>query len=85
MTSTTASFASTHAPSWARRAAIRVLHGASRWLDARAYALQYPETRIEVIVGDSQVELARIPDTGMTALYVNGERRFTFLQGLESL
>ncbi len=74
-----------HRPSWPRRLAVRVLHAASRWLDARAYALEFPAEHITVAIGDSQLELARVPGTGATVLYVNGERRFTFLQGLESL
>jgi hypothetical protein len=85
MTSFAPTFSGLHRPSLARRLAVRALHAASRWLDARAYALEFPAERVEVRVGDSQVEVARIPDTGMTALYVDGERRFTFLQGLETL
>lgn len=81
----TAAYPSALASSWLRRLAVRALQSASRWLDARAYALEFPADRIEVTIGDAQVELSRIPDTGATALYVDGERRFTFLQGLERL
>lgn len=71
--------------SWARRTAVRALQNASRWLDQRAYALEFPERRIRVHVGPSQVEVTRDPHTGYAVVYVNGERQFTFVQGLDRL
>lgn len=68
-----------------RRTAVRALQATSRWLDQRAYAIEYPERRVRVHVGPSQVEVARDPCTGFAVLYVNGERQFTFVQGLERL
>jgi len=68
-----------------RRLAVRALHTASRWLDARAYELEYPVASVSALISGQQVEVAYLPDTGATALYVDGERRFTFLQGLERL
>lgn len=68
-----------------RRLAVRALHAASRWLDARAYALEYPLDSVTALVAGQQVEVSYLPDSGATALYVDGERRFTFLQGLERL
>lgn len=68
-----------------RRALAAALHGLSRWLDARAYAVEFPAERVSVQLAGQQVEVAAIPDTGMVALYVDGERRFTFLNGLERL
>ena len=71
--------------SWVRSTLVRGLHAASRWLDQRAYALEYPEERISVHVGPSQVEVARDPSTGFAVVYVNGERQFTFVRGLDRL
>lgn len=68
-----------------RRLAVRALHAASRWLDARAYELEYPVATVTAFVSGQEVEVAYQSDTGATALYVDGERRFTFLQGLERL
>jgi hypothetical protein len=75
-----------HAPQplW-RRLAVRALQATSRWLDARAYELEYPTATVVAFIAGQQVEVAREPDTGAMALYVDGERRFTFLQGLERL
>jgi hypothetical protein len=69
-----------------RRLAVRALHAASRWLDARAYWLQFPEpAAVSAIASTDHLEVAQDPETGFAALYVNGERRFTFLQGIERL
>jgi hypothetical protein len=38
-----------------------------------------------VHVGPSQVEVARDPSTGFAVVYVNGERQFTFVRGLDRL
>lgn len=73
----------TDLPLW-RRLAVRALTRTSRWFDARAYALEFPaDEKLELAA--EHLEVARDPDTGFSALYVNGERRFTFLQGLERL
>jgi hypothetical protein len=73
----------TDLPLW-RRLAVRALTQVSRWFDARAYALEFPaDESLDLAV--EHLELARDPVTGYSALYVNGERRFTFLQGLERL
>lgn len=72
-------------PSLWRRLAVRALQSLSRWLDARAYALEYPQESVVALIAGQQVEVAYQPDTGATALYIDGERRFTFLQGLERL
>jgi hypothetical protein len=71
-------------PLW-RRLVVRALQATSRWLDARAYELEYPMETVTAFISGQQVEVAYLPDSGMTALYVDGERRFTFLQGLERL
>ncbi|MBN8504850.1 MAG: hypothetical protein J0L58_10245 [Burkholderiales bacterium] len=68
-----------------RRALARGLQTASRWLDQRAYALEYPEERISVPVGPSQIEVVRDPHTGFAVVYMNGERQFTFVRGLDRL
>jgi len=68
-----------------RSALVRGLQAASRWLDQRAYALEYPEERVSVHLGPSQVEVVRDPSTGFAAVYVNGERQFTFVRGLDRL
>jgi hypothetical protein len=73
----------TDLPLW-RRLAVRALTQASRWLDARAYALEFPVDEALELTAE-HLEVARDPDTGFSALYVNGERRFTFPQGLERL
>lgn len=85
MSSYAPSFIATARPSLGRRLAIRTLQRASRWLDARAYALEFPEERVRVHMDGSAVEVSRIPGTDQTAVYVDGVRRFTFLQGLERL
>jgi hypothetical protein len=71
-------------PLW-RRLVVRALQATSRWLDARAYALEYPMATVTAFVAGQQVEVAYQPDTGTTVLYVDGERRYSFLQGLERL
>jgi hypothetical protein len=71
-----------------RRALARGLQATSRWLDQRAYALEFPEERVSVQLSDagpSQVEVVRDPHTGFAVVYVNGERQFTFVRGLERL
>jgi hypothetical protein len=85
MSSYTPSFSASTPSSLGRRLAIRALQGASRWLDARATALALSEDRVRVRIGESAVEVSRIPGTDLTAVYVDGVRRFTFLQGLERL
>lgn len=71
--------------SWIRRAAVRALQATSRWIDQRAHAIEYPEQRIHVQVGGAQVEVARDPHTGFAVVYLNGERQFTFVRGLDRL
>lgn len=76
-----------HSSAW-RRALARGLQATSRWLDQRAYALEYPEERVSVQLSDagpSQVEVVRDPHTGFAVVYVNGERQFTFVRGLDRL
>lgn len=71
-----------------RRALARGLQATSRWLDQRAYALEFPEERVSVSLGwnePTQVEVVRDPHTGFAAVYVNGERQFTFVRGLDRL
>lgn len=71
-----------------RRALARGLQATSRWLDQRAYALEFPEERISVSSGwddPTQVEVVRDPQTGFAVVYVNGERQFTFVRGLDRL
>lgn len=68
-----------------RRALVRGLQATSRWLDQRAYALEFPEERVSVPIGPTQVEVVREPHTGFAVVYVNGERQFTFVRGLDRL
>lgn len=68
-----------------RRLAVRALQATSRWLDARAYALEYPSESVLAVVDGQTVEVATVPTSGSTVVYVDGEHRFTFLQGLERL
>ena len=75
-------------PTAPRRALARGLQAISRWLDQRAYALEYPEERVSVTLrdaGPAQVEVVRDPHTGFAVIYVDGERQFTFVRGLDRL
>ena len=66
---------------------IQLLHRLSRGLDACAARLAQTPAESLSEDGDGPVELEfrRDPQTGYAALFENGERRFTFLQGLERL
>ena len=66
-----------------RRLLARVLHTLSQQLDALAERLQTAPA--EAIAPASHLEFRRDPASGHGVLYENGERRFTFLQGLERL
>lgn len=68
-----------------RRLAVRALQATSRWLDARAYALEYPSDSVLAVMDGQSIEVATLPGSDTTVLYVDGERRFTFMQGLERL
>lgn len=72
----------TQAPSL-RTGLADLLHTLSLRLDAFASALQTPS--IETITAEPVLEFSRDPDTGHGVLYENGQRRFTFLQGLDRL
>ncbi len=66
-----------------RRSVARVLQTLSQQLDALAERLQAAPA--EAVAPASHLEFRRDPRTGHGVLYENGERRFTFLQGLERL
>ncbi len=66
-----------------RRALAQLLQALSERLDALAENLQSEPTEAEV--GSGLIEFSRDPHTGFGVLYEDGERRFTFLQGLERL
>ncbi len=66
-----------------RRAVARVLQTLSQQLDALAERLQAPPA--DDVDPASHLEFRHDPRTGHGVLFENGERRFTFLQGLERL
>ncbi len=66
-----------------RYALARTLQTLSQRLDALAERLNAPAA--ESVATASHLEYRCDPTTGHGVLYENGERRFTFLQGLERL
>jgi hypothetical protein len=63
---------------------IQLLHRLSRGLDACAARLAQSSASEEP-TAPLELEFRRDPKTGHSVLFENGERRFTFLQGLERL
>ena len=64
-----------------RLAVASLLRALSARLDAAAQSLQAESPPLE----QGTLEFSRDPHTGHGVLYEGGERRFTFLQGLERL